>query len=141
MLTLSTVSLGFQLSVSHLSVPSDRTSPGWGSRSGSPAWGFQQQGHQLRRLIRRSELCIHPIDRPPEGVPSSLFTFRPKCSDSHKTSDAREDGSRADEAGNPRAMTLNVGLVEDSDLDEVSGLLVEVRAVGDHFQLDALSAS
>lgn len=71
---------------------------------------------------------LHPVDSAPEGVPSSLFNFRLTDTSSTKTS-ADSDGDRVgDDVGNGDVVSaLQAGLVEDSDLGDVSALLVEVR--------------
>lgn len=74
---------------------------------------------------------LHPSGSGPEGVPSSLFKFQPRTTPK-KYPNAGGAG-RATVASTP-AITeqdaLYAGLVEDSDLPDVSALLVDVRPGG-----------
>lgn len=116
----------------HPLLSNERTSLGWGS----PALGFSElHKYRHRRLFWRSGLRIHPIDRPPEGVPSSLFTFQP--TQKLKGGGGREYGGYADANTNE---PLEVGLVEDSELEDVSSLLVEVGTASNRSQIGASAA-
>lgn len=108
----------------------EQTSSGWGS----PALGFSKlHTHRHKRLFWCSRLRIHPIDRPPEGVPSSLFTFQPTQKIKGEGG-GREDSGYADaNSGEP----LEIGLVEDSELEDVSGLLVEVSTANNRSLISA----
>eukprot|EP00904_Undaria_pinnatifida_P001500 jgi/Undpi1/11350/HiC_scaffold_30.g13647.m1 len=79
---------------------------------------------------------IHPVDSAPEGVPSSLFTFRPNSRYAQNTeSDGDGDGGIDDGDTTATAAAVDLethlaGLVEESDLADVSELLVEVFQSG-----------
>lgn len=81
---------------------------------------------QVRRL--------HPVDTELEGVPSSLFTFRPgppSLSPPLVGSDGEgEGGSCEDFVDVIGDEPLQAGLIEEADLAGVSALLVEVRRHG-----------
>lgn len=87
---------------------------------GSPYFATDQ--HRRRRLFRTSTIVprLHPVGKGPEGVPSSLFKFRPKVRHSQTTVDGDADAEGA-------VQGLQAGVIEESDLGDVSDLLVEVR--------------
>lgn len=94
----------------------------------SPANHLATPSHRRRRLVRTLPLSthrlLHPVDSAPEGVPSSLLTFR-QADTASTTADS--DGDRMGDGGNGFVVgALQAGLVEDSDLGDVSALLVEV---------------
>ena len=79
---------------------------------------------------------LHPRGSDLEGVPSSLFTFRPKGAP--KT---QQDGAPMGNDNTAGAATTTVGgdgdlyagLMEESDLPDISALLVEARNIGSSF--------
>lgn len=71
------------------------------------------------RQVRR----LHPVDSALEGVPSSLFTFRPGSPRHPPPEQSNGDVDGAD----VHAVPLQAGLIEEADLAGVSALLVEVR--------------
>lgn len=94
----------------------------------SPANHLASPSHRRRRLIRTLPLStprlLHPVDSAPEGVPSSLLTFRQTGTAS---TSADNDGDHMGDGGNGVVVgALQAGLVEDSDLGDVSALLVDV---------------
>lgn len=79
---------------------------------------------------------LHPNGGGPEGVPSSLFTFKPRATPKY-TSQQAPSGDAADEATNTPAVgkgDLYAGLMEESDLPDISTLLVEARTADDHLR-------
>lgn len=96
--------------------------------SATPSLPQQQRRRRLVRTLPNTARRLHPVNRAPEGVPSSLFNFRRKVPRS-----PNEDGNGGEGAGDSAAATaaeaLESGVVEDSDLDGVSALLVEVRVL------------
>lgn len=113
----------------HTLLPKVRTPPGWGSPNFTP----KQQRRQ--RLLRTGTLPnsvprLHPVDSALEGVPSTLFTFRPSTPYSQKAADTGGYGEGAGDATSTATIAveaLQAGLLEETDLDDVSALLVEVH--------------
>lgn len=84
---------------------------------------------------------LHPNGGGPEGVPSSLFTFKPRAAPKYTSQQEPSGGSidaaaAADNATGTAAVgkdgVLYAGLMEESDLPDISALLVEVRTAGAH---------
>ena len=111
--------------------------------AGSPNFVTHLHRQRRTRSPRSSPHAprLHPVDSAPEGVPSSLFTFRPNSPYARNTeNDGDGDGeggggddttaTAATTAAVAAAETLHSGLVEESDLGDVSELLVEVRTGG-----------
>lgn len=112
--------------------------------------GLISSGISSRRRTRPSSesvgpLTLHPRGGGPEGVPSALFKFQPRATSPSKyrqqQSSSGEGGGGgvggSDGGGSGSAATtidsdgpLHAGLMEESDLPDVSALLVEVRAAG-----------
>ncbi len=69
---------------------------------------------------------LHPSGNGPEGVPSSLFTFRPKDTAKKQEEDMHMGNDNADATSTMvRGGDLYAGLMEESDLPDISALLVE----------------
>lgn len=81
---------------------------------------------------------LHPNGGGPEGVPSSLFTFKPRAAPKYTSPQAPSSGSidaadtRTDTAAVGKEGDLYAGLMEESDLPDISTLLVEVGTAGAH---------
>ncbi|CAM9859080.1 unnamed protein product [Ectocarpus sp. 4 AP-2014] len=77
---------------------------------------------------------LHPRGSGPDGVPSSLFTFQPRTTPKKYPQDRkRAGGDFASTSSAPVAGEENVlraGLMDESDLPDVSALLVEVFEPG-----------
>lgn len=133
MLTILRIVTAFPHAPLHPSLFNERTSSGWGT----PTLGFSKlHTYRHKGVFWCSRLRIHPIDRPPEGVPSSLFTFQPTQKIKGEEG-SREDSGYADaSSGEP----LEVGLVEDSELEDVSSLLVEVSIAKNRSPIDVSAA-
>lgn len=100
----------------------------------SPSWGSPTLTPDRRKRLPHHRL--HPVGTAPEGVPSSLFTFRPSpralpkelCGGEYESDDDGDgDDNIGDDVGNLPGALLQGGLIESSDLPGVSALLVEVR--------------
>lgn len=144
--------LGIPLLSSHASLypllpHTDSISPQRLPFSGRPNLVTQ---HEHRRSSNRSRRrtrpnsgalgprLLHPNGGGPEGVPSSLFTFKPRATPKYTSQQAPSGGGSdaADDPTNTPAVgaegDLYAGLMEESDLPDISTLLVEARAAGDH---------
>lgn len=100
-------------------------------------WHHSARSRQSsRRALPNCVPRLHPVGIAPEGVPSSLFTFRPKPSHPRNTANtsgvANADNLEGDLDPTTAIATvateesLQAGVVEESDLDGVAALLVEV---------------
>lgn len=81
---------------------------------------------------------LHPSGGGPEGVPSSLFKFQPRGTPK-KYQQQPSSGGGGSDGGDGTATTveregpLYAGLIEESDLPDVSALLVGVSKISRHF--------
>lgn len=98
-----------------------------------------QQHSRGRRRTRPNPAALgprllHPNGSGPEGVPSSLFTFKPRATPKKYPSQQAPSGGGIDAADSTtntatvgKEGVLYAGLMEESDLPDISALLVEAR--------------
>lgn len=89
---------------------------------------------------------LHPRGSGPEGVPSALFKFQPTATtpNKYRHQPSPSGGGGGNDGGDGSAATsttiesegpLHAGLIDESDLPDVSALLVAVRLPGTNFFL------
>jgi len=90
-----------------------------------------------RRPTRPSSgaLFLHPSGSLPAGVSSSLFTLKPRATPkTYPVQPSPSDGGSGGGGGGEVAAALDVRLVEETDLAEISALLAEVRGQKTYFK-------
>lgn len=110
--------------------------------------GIMSSGISSRRRMRSNSApsgprSLHPSGSGPEGVPSTLFKFQPRS-----TKQYRQEPSSGGGSGDGSAATtiesegsLHAGLIDESDLPEVSALLVRVRSASTSFSVLCLGSA
>lgn len=104
----------------------------------SPCCWISSKPLNAPKFNRRKSPChhdrqvrwLHPVDSALEGVPSSLFTFRagsPRRPRRNQSNGDEDGNGPGDYGGNTDGVSLQAGLIEETDLAGVSALLVEVR--------------
>ncbi|CAM9176858.1 unnamed protein product [Pylaiella littoralis] len=99
--------------------------------------GIMSSGISSRRRMRSNSASsgprsLHPSGSGPEGVPSTLFKFQPRSTKQYRQKPSSGGGSGDGSAATTIESegSLHAGLIDESDLPQVSALLVRVFEQG-----------